>query len=227
MNITLDGLRKGFSIFWGDSILLLLVNFLCFLAALPALLFFSVTGSTVSVVTSIVNVLLFWPLAFALFALYALLFDCRLHIGISIKKFFIYIGRTWKQALIFGAFNIIVILLIGWNLSFYGQFQTAWAGIFQLLFLSITLIWTTIQLVMLPLYPRSQEPTFRSILRNAIAITGRHLLPVLVLAFCTATLLLVTYRLQALGALFTFVLIAALAEGIIGEVVTADMEPPS
>lgn len=227
MNVAVGGIRKGFTIFWGDSILLLLFNFLCFLSALPALLFYSVTGATVTVVTSTVNVLLFLPLAFSLFALYALLFDCRLHIGIRFKKFFIYIGRTWKQALVFGTINIIVILLTGWNLRFYGQFSEAWAGFLQLLFLSISLVWATIQLVMLPLYPRTAEPNYRTVLRNAIAITGHYLLPVIVLVILTAGLLLLTYRLQALGALFTFVLIGALAEGVVGEAISDDLEHPS
>ena len=133
----------------------------------------------------------------------------------------------WKQALIFGSANILAVLLVGWNLRFYAQFEAAWAGVLQLLFLSISLVWATLQLVMLPLYPRLEEPKFRTALRNSIAITGRYLIPALVLVICTAALLLVTYKLQALGALFTFVLIAALAEGIVGEVVIADTEPPS
>jgi hypothetical protein len=96
----------------------------------------------------------------------------------------------------------------------------------QLLFLSISLVWATLQLVMLPLYPRLEEPKFITALRNSIAITGRYLIPAFVLVICTAALLLLTYKLQALGAIFTFVLIGTLAEGIIGEVVIADMEPP-
>ncbi|UCC52425.1 MAG: hypothetical protein JSV68_00375, partial [Anaerolineaceae bacterium] len=58
-------------------------------------------------------------------------------------------------------------------------------------------------------------------------ITGRYLIPAFFLVICTAALLVLTYRLQALVDLFTFVLIGSLAEGIIGEVVIVDMGPPS
>lgn len=226
MKIAADGIRKGILIFWDDSIFLLLLNFLCFLAVLPALLFYTVTRTNVSVVTSIVNTLLFLPLTFFLFALYAVLYDGGQGIHISFRKYFGYLRKTWKQALIFGTANLFFVLLISWDLRFFAQFETGWASMFQLLFLSILLVWTTLQLVMLPLYPRLEEPKFRTALSNSIAISGRYLIPALVLIVCSAALLLLTYRFQALGALFTFVLIGALAEGIIGEVVIADMEPP-
>lgn len=226
MKIAAEGIRKGILIFWDDSILLLLFNFLCFLAVLPALLFFTVTRTNFSVVTSIVNTALFLPLTFFLFALFAVLYDGRQGIHISFRKYLSYLRKTWKQALIFGSVNFLVVMLIGWDLRFFAQFETAWAGVFQLLFLSISLVWATLQLVMLPLYPRLEEPNFRTALRNSVAISGRYLIPTLVLIVCSAAFLLLTYNLQALGALFTFVLIGILAEGIIGEVVIADQEPP-
>jgi uncharacterized membrane protein YesL len=155
------------------------------------------------------------------------LFDGRQGIHVSFKTFFRHLRKMWKQALIYGAINLLVAMLVGWNLRFYAQFEAAWAGVFQLLFLSISLVWATLQLVMLPLYARLEEPKFRTALRNSVANTGRYLIPVLGLVISTAALLVLTYRLQALGALFNFVLIGALAEGIIGEVVIDDMEPPS
>ncbi len=226
MKLAAEGIKKSISIFWDDSILLLLLNFVCFLTVLPALLFYTITGSNVSVVTAVLNSLLFLPLVFFLFALSAVLYDGRQDMVISFRTTFRHLRKRWKQALIFGVFNLFFALLVGWNLTFYGQFEAAWAGVFQWLFISISLVWVTLQLVMLPLYPRLEEPNFRTALRNAVAITGRYPVPVLVLVVCTAALLLLTYRLQALGALFTFVLICALAEGIVGEIVNADIEPP-
>lgn len=222
MIITIEGIRKGFSIFWDDSILLLLLNFFCFLAVLPALLFFTVTESSVSVVTSIINILLFLPLVFFMFALYAVLYDGRQGIVISFKTYFRHLRKMWKQALVYGVINILFVILVSWNLRFYAQFEAAWAGIMQMLFLSISLVWATLQLVMLPLYPRLEKPTYRMALRNSVTITGRHLFSVLVLVVITAALLVLTYNFQAIGALFTFVLIGSLAEGIIGEIVIAD-----
>lgn len=144
MKTAVAGIRKGVSIFWEDSITLLLFNLFCFLSILPALLFFTVTGSNVSVITSIANTLLFLPIVFFLFALFAALYDGGQDGEVSFKSFFRHLRNTWRQALIFGTINLLFALLVGWDLRFYAQFETAWAGLFQLLFLSISIVWATL-----------------------------------------------------------------------------------
>jgi len=222
MRIVYDGFKKGISIFWDDSILLILFNFVCFLSLLPALLFYSVTQSDPSVLASVVNTWLVLPFAFFIFALYHVLFDCRQDIVISIKSFLGYIRSTWKSALIFGVINIMVALLVGWNLRFYAQFDEAWAGIVQWVFLSISLVWAILQIIMLPMYPRLEEPSFKLALKNSTAIFARYLIPVLTLVVWTVLFVVLTVMFQALGMLFSFVFIAALGEGIIGEVVIVE-----
>ena len=88
MRIVFEGFKKGISIFWDDSISLILFNFICFLSLLPALLFFSVTNGTASVLTSIINTVLFLPSVFFIFPLYHVLFDGRKDIVISFRSFF-------------------------------------------------------------------------------------------------------------------------------------------
>ena len=226
MRIVIAGIKKGFFIFWDDSIMLILFNFLCFLSLLPALLFYMGTASSVSVLFSAINTLLFLPLAFFLFALYRVAYDCRHGIAIKFSTFFSYLRSTWKQALIYGVINIGAVLLVGWNLRFYAQFQAEWAGIVQLVVLSVAMVWLILQIVMLPLYPRLEEPGFRQALRNAAAIMGRYLIPVLVLVVLTAVFLIISVAVQIVAMLVSFIFIAALGEGIIGEVVADIKEPP-
>ena len=219
MRIVYEGFKKGISIFWDDSISLIVFNFICFLSLLPALLFFSVTNGTVSVLTSIINTVLFLPSVFFIFPLYHVLFDGRQGIVVSFRSFFGYLRSTWKQAFVFGVANVFVALMVGWNLRFYAQFNEAWAGIMQAIFVSLSLIWMILQISMLPLYPRLNEPSFKLALRNAGALFAGYLLPVLVMAGWTILFIVLTIMFQALGMLFSFVFIAALSEGIVGEIV--------
>lgn len=219
MRIVYEGFKKGLSIFWDDSITLIVFNFICFLSLLPALLFFSVTNTTASVLTSIINTVLFLPSVFFIFPLYHVLFDGRQGIVISFRSYFGYLRSTWKQALMFGAANVFVALMVGWNLRFYAQFREAWAGIVQAVFISITMIWMILQITMLPLYPRLTEPSFKLALRNAGAIFAGYMLPVLMIAVWTIIFIVLTVMFQALGMLFSFVFIAVLSEGIVGQIV--------
>jgi uncharacterized membrane protein YesL len=222
MQIAFSGVKKGLAIFWEDSILLMFFNILCFLSMLPALLFYNMTIGAASVVTAVLTTFLFLPLTFFLFALYHVLFDLRRGIHVSMKSYFRYLRSTWKPALIFGGINLLGFLLIGWNLRFYAQFEAAWAGLFQLTFLSISLVWIVLQMIMLPLYPRLEEPAFKNALKNAAAVVGHYLLSAAVLVLLTAVLLTLTFFFQVLGVFFTIVLIASLAEGIVGEVIVVE-----
>lgn len=219
MRIIFEGIKKGIFIFWDDAILLIIFNFICFLALLPALLFYTITAVDRSLITAIINTLLILPTVFFIFALYYVLFDCRYSIVISFKTFFGYLRSSWKQALFFGVLNLFFALLVSWNLRFYAQFEADWATVIQMMFLSISLIWAILQMVMLPLYPRLDDPTFKLVLKNAAAIFGGYPLPVLILLSWTVLFLAATLFFQFLGVFFTFVVIAAFAEGIVGQIV--------
>lgn len=219
MRNVFEGFKKAIFIFWDDSISLIIFNFICFLSLLPALLFFSVTNGTVSVLTSVINTLLFLPSVFFIFALYHVLFDGRQGIVVSFRSFFGYVGSSWKQAIVFGIVNMFVALMVGWNLRFYAQFHEAWAGIVQAIFISVTMIWMILQITMLPLFPRLTEPSYKLALRTAGVLFAGYMLPVLVLTVWTILFIILTLMFQPLGMLFSLVFIAALSEGIVGEMV--------
>ncbi len=226
MRIIAAGFKKGFSIFWDDSILLIVINFICFLSLLPALLFFTVTNAQPSILISIFNTVLFLPVAFFVFALYHVLFDARRGIVIGFRSFFRYLRSTWKQALLFGVINVIVVLLVSWNLRFYAQFHEAWASIMQAIFVSLSMVWVILQIIMLPLYPRLNEPSFKLALKNSGALFAGYLLPVLLLTVWTILFVVLTVIFQALGMIFSLIFIAALGEGIVGEIVIDVKGPP-
>lgn len=226
MGIVINGFKKGISIFWDDSITLIVLNFICFLSLLPALLFFSVTSVSPTLLTSVINIVLFLPFAFFIFPLYHVVFDCRRGIVISFKSFFGYVRSSWKNALIWGGINLVVALMVGWNLRFYAQFDEAWAGIMQLVFLSITMVWVILQIIMLPMYPRLEAPSFKLALKNSAAIIGGYIIPTIVIVAWTVLFIVLTIMFQALGMLFSFIFIAALSEGIVGEIVLDLQGPP-
>lgn len=219
MHIAFTGFKKALFLFWDDSLLLVAINVLCFLSLVPALVLYNVMSSIPSVFVSILNILLILPLVFFLFALYYVLFDARRGIHVEFKTYFGYLRATWKQALIFGGINLVFALLVVWNLGFYGQFESEWAGIMQLVFVSIFLVWFILQLVMLPMYPRLEEPNFKLALRNSAGIIGGYLIPAATLVILTIAFLAMTLSFQVIGIFFTFAFIAAMSEGIIGEVV--------
>ena len=219
MHIAFTGFKKALFLFWDDSLLLVAINVLCFLSLVPALIMYNVMISTPSVIISILNLVLILPLTFFLFALYAVLFDARRGIHVEFKTYFGYLRTTWRQALIFGSINLMVALLIVWNLRFYGQFESEWAGIMQLVFVSVFLVWFILQLVMLPMYPRLEEPNFKLALRNSAGILGGYLIPAATLVILVIAFLALTLSFQVIGIFFTFSFIATMSEGIIGEVV--------
>lgn len=219
MHITIEGIKKGFSIFWEYSIFLIGLNFFCFLALLPALLFYSVTVSETTLFIAVINIVLLLPAVFFVFALYAVLYDCRQSIALKFSTYFKYLRSTWKQALTFGVINMVFIGLVVWNLSFYAQFEAAWAVMMQYVFLSISLLWAILQIIMLPLYPRLENPQFKLALKNAGAIFASYLIPVIILVVWTGLFVVLTARFQFLGMLFSIALIAAFGEGVIGEIV--------
>lgn len=222
MNVIIPGFKKAVSIIWEESILLIGLNVIIFLAIVPALLFFNLSSEFVSVFTSIINTLLFFPVVFFLFPLFYLLYDVASGNAVKIKGYFHYMRLTWKLALRWGGINLIIFLLVTWNLRFYAQFEAQWAGIMQLSFLSILLIWIVLQCLMLPIYPRMKTPGYKLALQNAMSILGQYLPAVIILVSLLAVLLIASISFQVLPLFFTFVVTGALLEGYVGEIIRTE-----
>ena len=116
--------------------------------------------------------IIFWP--FVTFSLFHVVKDISEGRGIKFTKFFAYGRQTWKQAYVWGLINVIAYFVLLFNIRFYGGFGTQWALFLQILFLSLVVFWTIIQLMTVALYPRLEEPGFKLAIRNAAIIVGRN-----------------------------------------------------
>ncbi|MFO7679264.1 MAG: hypothetical protein R6X34_04375 [Chloroflexota bacterium] len=218
-------MKKAGTIFWDDSILLIVFNLFTFLSILPALLVNSLVQETISIVTSLITTLLFFPIAFFLFALFSAVHNLSQGNVVKVSDYFHYMRQMGKQAFVWGALNLLSFLLFGWNLRFYAQFDEAWGAMMQLLFLSLAFIWFVLQLLMLPIYPRLQKPGFKLALRNAAGMMGRYPFPLISIIILIAFLLTLTFLFQFAAIFFTFALITVLLEGLVSEILKIEIKP--
>jgi len=128
-----------------------------------------------------------WP--FVTFGLFYISKDISDGKGIKFKRFFEYGRQHWRPAYIWGGINLIVLILIWLNLNFYAGLDAQWAGLMQLFFIALAIIWGMLQLIVLAVYPRLVEPSFKLALRNATVITARY--PLLVLTLLAVVILMV------------------------------------
>lgn len=172
----------------------------------------------------LVGTLLIIPWPFVTFGLFFVAHDIGEGKGISFKKFFEYAHQMWKPAYIWGSINLGVLIVLWINLSFYGGIETQWAAAIQIIMLSIGLIWLVLQLVVLPLYPRLEEPGFRLALRNAAIIIGRHPLAILALIILVALILVLSYLFLAVLFLATFAIIAVVSNRMVAAILGRIMQ---
>jgi uncharacterized membrane protein YesL len=135
-----------------------------------------------------IGTLLVIPWPFVTFALYEMAYDVGEGKGLKYDKIFSRTARGWKQAYLWGGINLIVVIIIWFNFIFYANFQAWWSSIAQLPVVGFTIFWVVTQLIVLPIYPRLEEPGFKLALRNAIVLTARHPLLGLILVMVIATM---------------------------------------
>ncbi|MDM8519721.1 hypothetical protein QUF64_06720 [Anaerolineales bacterium HSG6] len=131
-------------------------------------------------------------LPLTLFGLFATVYDIGKGRAIKISHFFTHIKQSWKQALIWGAVNLVVIFLFGISLPFYAEIEATWAFGLEILIIGVFIYWVLIQFISLALYPRLTEPSFVLAQKNAALILAIQPLGVLLLGFLTALILLLT-----------------------------------
>jgi hypothetical protein len=163
-----------------------------------------------------------WP--FVTFGLFYTARDVSEGRGIHFSTFFSYGRDMLKPAYIWGGINLVVIIAIWINLSFYRAIDASWAGMVTLFIISLTVCWTVLQLIALALYPRLVEPSFKLALRNAAVIVGRYPIPIFVLLIIVAVLLVVSVLFSALAILISFSVIAVLTNNVVETIVTQELE---
>lgn len=161
---------------------------------------------------------------FVTFGLFHTAHDIGLGKAIKMATFFAHGRRTLKAAYIWGGMNLVVLVVIWFNLSFYQGIESQWAALLQMFFVSLALFWLVLQLIMLALYPRLVEPSFKLALRNAVIITGKHPLMVFSLLALIALILAVSSFLQAIFFLMTISIITVLTNNVVGTLVNREVE---
>jgi hypothetical protein len=144
--------------------------------------------------------------------------------GIHFSTFFSYAWSLLKPAYIWGGINLVVIVAIWFNLNFYASIDASWTVIVRLFIFSLSVCWIVLQLIVLPLYPRLVEPSFKLALRNAAVIVGRYPLPIIVLLVVVAVLTVVSILFSALAVLVTFSFIAVLANNTVDVIVGQELD---
>jgi hypothetical protein len=158
-------IRKSVSDVWEEMLYLIIFNAIWFIGALLIL-----------------------PLPFVTFSLFATVYDVGEGKGIKLGTFFGHGRQVWKPAYIWGGINLVILLLLWINLSFYAGIDAQWAAIVRIVIVAMAIFWTILQLLALALYPRLVEPRFKLALRNAAAILG--LQPLVVLSLVVILILL-------------------------------------
>ncbi len=188
LQMVVDIIKKSALDVWEEALYLIIFNVIWFLGAVLIL-----------------------PLPFFTFALFFTVYDISQGKGISFGAFFTYGRQMWKQAYTWGVINLGVYVLAGVNLSFYCQIAAQWAAIIQLVVLALTIFWTILQVVSLPMYPRLKEPGFRLALRNAAAVVGLQPLAIFTLIVIIGLVGIITLFFQALAFLAAISIIAVAA----------------
>ena len=170
------------------------------------------------------GVILIIPAPFVTFALFFLVRDVGEGRGIHFSTFFSYGWQNLKPAYIWGGINLVVLVAIWFNMSFYAGVEASWAVIVRLFIASLAISWVVLQLIALALYPRLVEPSFKLALRNGAVIVGRHPLPIIALVGIALILLIISVFFQALGVLVTFSVIAVLTNNMVEVIVSQELD---
>jgi uncharacterized membrane protein YesL len=163
------------------------------------------------------------PLPFLTFGLWYTAHDISQGKGINFSTFWGHLRQTWRPALIWGAINLGIGLVLILNLNFYANMGTQWAGVAQIMIIAIALFWSIVQLVALTLYPHLEEPGFRLATRNAGTLVAKYPLPVLALVAIFGLIGLLTSIFPALFLLGTISLMAVFANRMVKTIVFEEM----
>lgn len=165
--------------------------------------------------------IIFWP--FVTFSLFYIVKDISDGRGIKFSKFFSYGRQTWKLAYTWGLINVVVYLVLLFNIRFYSGFGTQWALFLQIIFFSLIVFWTIIQLMTVTLYPRLEEPGFKIAIRNAAVIVGRNPIQSFVLIIEVALLLLLFRLVPAIMLIIGFSFIALLVNNTLDVILKKEL----
>jgi len=174
-------------------------------------------------VITLIGTILIIPWPFVIFGLYGIVYDIGQGKGIKFTTFFTRAAQEWKRAYIWGGINLGVFIVLLINLNFYANFTATWAGAAQTVMVGISILWIVLQLLMLPIYPRLEEPGFKLALRNATVLMGRYPISVLIMLVIVTALVVLMIIMPLFGIIGVFSVIAVFSNRMVGEVVKREL----
>lgn len=172
----------------------------------------------------VVAILTVLPWPFITFGLFFTAKDLGEGKGIPFSAPFTYGLQVLKSAYIWAIINLGVFLGIFLNLTFYAAVEASWVQFFRFFVLALALFWVVIQLVMLAMYPRLTEPSFRLALRNSVIIVARHPWPILALLIGIVLILVISGFMPVLLLLLSISVIIMWINNVVGFLVTYELE---
>ncbi|MCB0168548.1 MAG: hypothetical protein KDI79_30245 [Anaerolineae bacterium] len=172
----------------------------------------------------VVAALLVLPWPFVTFGLFFTIKDVSEGKGITFTAPFTYGLQVLKPAYIWALINLGVFFGVLLNLNFYASLEASWARFIQFFMVSVVLFWVIIQLVMLAMYPRLTEPSFKLALRNTVIIIARHPLPILALSIGIVLILIISSLMPVLLLLLSISVIVLLINNVVDSLVTYELE---
>ncbi len=130
----------------------------------------------------------------------------------------------WRPAYIWGGMNLAIFVVLWLNLNFYAGLDAPWARVVQLFFIALAIFWAVLQLVVLGIYPRLVEPSFKLALRNSAVIMARHPVMILLLLVVIALFGVASMIFQVIVFLLPFSVTAIVANNIVEAIVKQEIE---
>lgn len=215
--------RKTFSDIWGESFLLILFNVLWVAGSAPGFLLIAYGAISRTLIFLFAGIMVLFPWPFLTFSLFRMAYEVGEGRAIGFRMFFTEGRKNIRQAYIWSAVNLIIMPILLTNITFYSNPASPVGGttigtVISSLFMSITMFWLIVQLFVLTMYPRLEEPGVRIALRQAVQIIGRWPVPVLFVAILAMSLVIVSIFFPILPLLITFSFIAVLANRATAEI---------
>jgi len=132
--------------------------------------------------------------------------------------------RFWKQAYLWGLFNLVVGALIVMNLVFYLSQPESWTVVPLMLFGAVGLWWIGTQFYFFPFLTHQEKPEIRTAYRNGLVLMLSHPSLSLVMFIVVVVLTVISYLLLFPLFLFYFALLSIFANRAVVEAVRAQQE---
>jgi hypothetical protein len=172
---------------------------------------------------TLAGTLLIFPWPFVVFGLYEMAYDIGQGKGVKITTFFSRAARVWKPAYVWGGINMAAIIVIAVNLNFYANITATWAGAAQIVMVGMAIFWIMLQLIVLPIYPRLEQPGFKLAVRNATVLVGRYPFPIFIMMVIVTAMVVLMIMMPLFAALGLFSMTAVLSSRMVGAMIKREL----